>query len=84
MRRRTAFALCVVTLAVTAISPSAAQRPDPSSALLQHIDSRRDQYTAIARQIWEFAELGYQEEQSSALLQKTLAGAGFEVDVCER
>ena len=34
---------------------------------------------AIARQIWEFAELGYQEEQSSALLQKTLAGAGFDV-----
>ena len=33
----------------------------------------------MARRIWEFAELGFQESQSSALLQRTLGDAGFTV-----
>jgi aminobenzoyl-glutamate utilization protein B len=36
-------------------------------------------YKNIALQIWEFAEVGYKEEKSSALLQKTLTDAGFAV-----
>ncbi len=32
-----------------------------------------------ALQIWKFAELGYQETQSSALLQQRLKAAGFEI-----
>lgn len=37
-------------------------------------------YKNIALSIWEFAEVGYKEEKSSALLQKTLSDAGFTVD----
>ena len=33
-----------------------------------------------ARQIWEFAEVGYQETRSSALLQDQLRAAGFAVE----
>jgi aminobenzoyl-glutamate utilization protein B len=36
--------------------------------------------TEIARSIWAWAEVGYQEVQSSALLQKELAAAGFTVE----
>jgi aminobenzoyl-glutamate utilization protein B len=79
MRRTSFVAACTIVLTSIALPPSAQQRPDASSALLQHIDSRKDQYTAIAKQIWDFAELGYQEDQSSALLQKTLGDAGFEM-----
>src|SRR5262245_28577104 len=79
MSRRVLTVLCAGVLASAALALSAEQRSDPSTALLQHIDSRKDQYIAVARQIWDFAELGYQEEQSSALLQKTLGDAGFEV-----
>lgn len=35
--------------------------------------------TTVADQLWEWAELGYLETQSSALLKRTLAEAGFEV-----
>lgn len=45
----------------------------------KELDSKYNQYKDIALQIWHFAELGYKETQSSALLQKTLAENGFEV-----
>ncbi|HEY7290477.1 MAG TPA: amidohydrolase [Vicinamibacterales bacterium] len=50
-----------------------------SSAILQSIDARRDAYAAVAKQIWGFAEVGYQEQKSSALLQDELRRAGFSV-----
>ena len=47
--------------------------------VLQSLDKKKDQYENIALQIWEWAEMGYQEKQSSALLQKTLNDAGFAI-----
>ncbi len=44
------------------------------------IDAGYDQYSAIAKKIWEFAEVGYQETKSSALLQETLGQAGFKIE----
>ena len=34
----------------------------------------------IAKTIWNWAEVGYQETKSSALLQKELTNAGFKVE----
>src|SRR5215813_12616789 len=48
-------------------------------AVLQSIDARRETYADIAKQIWSFAEVGYQEVKSSALLQQQLKAAGFTV-----
>ena len=44
------------------------------------IDADGAKYASVALEIWEFAEVGYQEEKSSALLQSELRGAGFQVD----
>jgi aminobenzoyl-glutamate utilization protein B len=46
-----------------------------------HIDELADEYGEIAQTIWDFAEVGYQEVQSSALLQSTLEAAGFSLQV---
>lgn len=46
---------------------------------LNQLDARAGQYSEIALQIWEWAEMGYKEEKSSALLQQTLASAGFTI-----
>ncbi|TXE13260.1 amidohydrolase [Algoriphagus aquimarinus] len=46
---------------------------------LKKLDSRSEFYSDIAKQIWSNPELGYLENQSSALLQKTLTDAGFTV-----
>src|SRR5258707_1242013 len=47
---------------------------------LKSIDSKNDFYTGIEQKIWGFAEVGFQETQSSALLQQTLKDSGFQVE----
>ena len=72
-----------VTLALLCFAGSlSAQQQSGSAAMdqvLRSIDAKRDAYADVAKQIWSFAEVGYQEEKSSALLQSQLRAAGFEV-----
>lgn len=66
------------TLLLTVIAaPLTAQRDVAS--VLQALDARAPAYAGIAQQIWGFAEVGYQEVKSSALLQEQLRAAGFTV-----
>ncbi|MBC7722950.1 MAG: M20/M25/M40 family metallo-hydrolase, partial [Pedobacter sp.] len=44
------------------------------------IQSGYDNYKKIALSIWDYAELGYKENKSSALLQNTLKENGFTVE----
>ena len=46
----------------------------------QFLDSRYAETANIARTLWDYAEVGYQEERSSALLQSTLAAEGFRIE----
>lgn len=43
------------------------------------LDQNREQYVEVANRIWQLAELGYLEYESSALLQEILREAGFTV-----
>lgn len=47
--------------------------------LLAGLDKKYDHYSDIAQQIWEHAEVGYQEEKSAALLKHELTEAGFTI-----
>ena len=46
---------------------------------LQDIQGHYADYRQVAQQIWGYAEVGYKETKSSALLQKTLRDNGFAV-----
>ena len=46
---------------------------------LKGLDNKAQTYGEIALQIWNWAEMGYQEEKSATLLQETLSDAGFTV-----
>lgn len=46
----------------------------------QQISDQQDHYFAIAKQIWDLAELGYLEEKSSAILEKELKDNGFSIE----
>jgi len=79
------FILCI--LASTFICPSFAQRkgaPDAADKLklqaAENIQAGYDPYKTVALAIWDYAELGYKEVKSSALLQKTLEENGFKVE----
>lgn len=50
------------------------------SGALASIEARGEHYGRVARQIWELAEVGYQEVESSALLRSELEAAGFHVE----
>ncbi len=61
-----------------AIAASAQSNPDKQK-IITSIQSKEATYDKIAHQIWEYAEPGYMEVKSSALLQNELKNAGFEV-----
>ncbi|MFC3713507.1 amidohydrolase [Sphingoaurantiacus capsulatus] len=50
-----------------------------SAQIIAAVDQRAPAIQSAALDIWRFAEVGYQESKSSALLQKQLKDAGFEV-----
>jgi aminobenzoyl-glutamate utilization protein B len=47
--------------------------------LIGVIEAKQGAYAEIAQQIWRFAETGFKEERSCALLASTLEQAGFQV-----
>ncbi len=70
-------------LAVTATTQAASVATPPAASpesMLDYLDQHSQQYDALAQTIWDKAELGYLENESSALLQNTLREAGFEVE----
>ncbi len=49
------------------------------AAAAAEIQGKYDEYKKIALQIWDYAEVGYKEEKSTALLQQELKNNGFTV-----
>lgn len=70
----THFIALVALTAQAQVAPNASQK-----AVLAGIDKQAAHYGDISRQIWEYAEVGYQEAKSSALLQDELKKEGFTV-----
>ena len=73
---RAAFACAL--LSSTAFAQARAPR-DNTASILSSLDARAPHYAGIAKQIWGFAELGFLETKSSALLQSELQSSGFRV-----
>lgn len=68
----------LIGAAVVALVATAAQAQDTQVAL-DRIDRDAAKNAEAAKAIWSYAEVGYQETKSSALLQKQLKDAGFKV-----
>ena len=74
------FRLGVIGLCLALAGPAASALDEAAGQRLKRaIDAREGHYGRVAQDIWGFAELGYLETKSSALLQAELAAAGFEV-----
>jgi aminobenzoyl-glutamate utilization protein B len=70
--------LVILLVGVAILTPSVAQKT--KQEIIKSIDARTDQYAAAAKKIWTYAEVGFQETQSTALLQQLLKDAGFTVE----
>ena len=65
-----------LTLALGAATAAA----DNADMVNSAVDATATVYSDTALKIWEWAEVGYQEERSSALLRDTLKNAGFSIE----
>jgi aminobenzoyl-glutamate utilization protein B len=52
---------------------------DPKAAAAAYIDANLERFETAAMQIWELAEVGYQEVESVAILKNELEGSGFRI-----
>lgn len=67
----------VYTIIFTISTALSAQKD--KEKIIKSLDAQHDKYAGIASQIWDLAEVGYQEVKSSELLRKTLESEGFEI-----
>lgn len=72
--RKTLILLAVLGTSVLSMNAQKSEKD-----ILEKLEQKSDEYGNIAQNIWEFAEMGYQEEKSSSLLQQTLKDAGFTI-----
>ncbi|WP_312815861.1 amidohydrolase [Brevundimonas sp.] len=85
-RRQTS--MCAITaaafgMAALALSSNAVAGPlsaEHQSAIVSTVENNQAALDHAALELWKFAELGYQEHQSSALLAQQLRDAGFNVE----
>ena len=76
------FRTLLWTTAVMALLTTAASAQPASGThaqLLKLVDQDAAHWQQVSKQIWDYAELGYHETKSSALLQEQLKAAGFRV-----
>ncbi len=73
------FATLTSVALLTGFEPGVGAAQDKAS-VTAHIDANADTYAATAQAIWELAEVGYQEHESSVMLQQLLSEAGFSVE----
>jgi aminobenzoyl-glutamate utilization protein B len=73
MKTAVSFILC------TLLAPIAVAA-DSGDGMRQFLAKRQARDAEMARSIWDWAEVGYQEVKSSALLQEELSKAGFKVE----
>ncbi len=66
-----------VTFSLITISAAFSQKA--KDRIISNLDAQQEKYGDIALRIWDWAEVGYQEEKSSALLKETLEGEGFTI-----
>lgn len=80
MKLKTMTAVGLALASLAGAPALAAELPQAQqTAIVQSVDNDAAQLGETALAIWRFAEVGYQETQSSALLQKDLTDAGFTI-----
>ena len=80
---RSAFPLLITTVfLIISLNPVDVSGQEPSAEKVQAaeiLDQRSDEFSQLALKIWSLAEVGYQETETSALLQSALRDEGFQI-----
>ncbi|MBL6689592.1 MAG: amidohydrolase [Pseudomonadales bacterium] len=76
MTRQLFSCLLLISLSLGGLYASA----DDAQDLIRRIDQTGDRFDNLAMEIWDLAELGYLETESSSRLQAVLEDEGFEIE----
>jgi aminobenzoyl-glutamate utilization protein B len=85
MRKLVSIAIVFCTNFIFVFNVTAQKKIPKNTAItvkdkaINDIQAKYNEYKGIALQIWNYAEVGYKEVKSSALLQQTLTDNGFDV-----
>jgi len=74
------FSFCSIAVSSMVLAPTLTVGQDGKVTVRALIDEQADRYGDVAQTIWDYAEVGYQEVRSSALLQSALSDAGFSIE----
>jgi hypothetical protein len=74
---RPSFSLSRFSLFLGGVSVFA--QPPAHNEIKQLVEQHKSEFVATSKTIWDYAELGYHEEKSSALLSGELKKAGFQI-----
>lgn len=77
--KRISTSLLLVLLALTSVM--AQKLSKEKKAIISTLDEKTSTYAACAMEIWNYAEIGYQEEKSSVRLQAMLEAEEFSMEV---
>lgn len=70
--------MCLMSIGLFSTG-SLASAQDKPQEILSYLDGRYEATASLARNLWDFAEVGYKEEKSSALMKATLEAEGFTI-----
>ncbi len=70
----------ISAVAITACASAPAWPDTSTDQALKQVEQQSNLTSSLASQLWDWAEVGYQETRSSQLLQDTLSGERFEID----
>jgi aminobenzoyl-glutamate utilization protein B len=79
-RQRSATLKPAALLAASVLAVPSALAAESGDGLREFVAARAERDAEIARTIWNWAEVGYQETKSSAQLQRELSKAGFKIE----
>lgn len=68
-----------IFLLLSSLSVTFGFSQDASKSILKYLDEANSTYSEMASTIWKWAEPGYLEEKTTALMQKELTDAGFTI-----
>lgn len=71
---------CAVLCSAFLLCPATGAMAEDTGEILDFIDARYEDTAAMARTLWEYAEVGFQETRSSALIQAALSADGFTIE----
>ncbi len=77
--RMTMSILLGLILHLSTQTAQAGEFSEPQQTAIADVESRSEELKQVNQTIWNLAEIGLQEHESSALLQKKLKAAGFDI-----